>query len=194
MGRPSVKEERRAPIFDAYESCVARYGVEGATLERIAQEADLARPLIRHNLGNREELLEALVARFETTGHDFLKEIIAELPQEDPLESLIEWLFDPAYADSKAVLVSDALITAANARPWLARRMETWTETFVEILSDAIANAHPRAKESEIQTVAVGITAIYFTVDSLSLLGPMGRFHQSAQEACHLLLKGLDRA
>ena len=55
MARPSVKEERREQILTAYEQCVARYGVEGATLDKVAEEAGLARPLIRHNIGNREE-------------------------------------------------------------------------------------------------------------------------------------------
>ena len=38
MPRPSVKAERTEEILDAFERCVARYGVEGSTLERIAEQ------------------------------------------------------------------------------------------------------------------------------------------------------------
>ena len=44
MGRPSIKAERREQILDAYETCVARFGVGGASLEKIAETAGLARP------------------------------------------------------------------------------------------------------------------------------------------------------
>ena len=43
MARPSVKDERTEAILAAFERCVARHGVEGATLQRTADEAGLAR-------------------------------------------------------------------------------------------------------------------------------------------------------
>jgi len=64
MGRPSLKKERFEEILDAYEQCVARYGLAGATLEQVARQAGLARPLIRHHIGNRDDLVEALINRF----------------------------------------------------------------------------------------------------------------------------------
>ena len=41
MARPIVKDQRRAEILDAFEACVARYGVEGATLAKTAEQAGL---------------------------------------------------------------------------------------------------------------------------------------------------------
>ena len=38
MGRPSVTEQRRNEILDAFVRCVGRYGLDGATLERLATE------------------------------------------------------------------------------------------------------------------------------------------------------------
>ena len=48
---------RRQEYLDAFEKCVARYGIEGATLAKIAEIAGLARPLVRHNVGNRDTYL-----------------------------------------------------------------------------------------------------------------------------------------
>ena len=64
LARPSKKIERTEEILEAYERCVVRFGVEGATLQRVADECGLARPLLHHYVGNREDLLEALVGRF----------------------------------------------------------------------------------------------------------------------------------
>ena len=56
-GRPSNQNERYLQVMEAMVRCVARFGLDGATLERIAAEAELSRPLIRHHLGNREDML-----------------------------------------------------------------------------------------------------------------------------------------
>src|SRR5215471_6974743 len=62
MGRPSLADTRRPQILRAFEDCVLKYGLEGSSLERIAQQAGVRRSLIRHYFGNKDELAEALVA------------------------------------------------------------------------------------------------------------------------------------
>ena len=42
MGRPSLTEVRTVEILDAFERCVARYGLEGSSLERIAEDGDFS--------------------------------------------------------------------------------------------------------------------------------------------------------
>ena len=56
VGRPSNRDDRYEQIMQALIRCVARYGVEGASLAQIAEEAGLKRPLVRHHLGNREDM------------------------------------------------------------------------------------------------------------------------------------------
>ena len=90
MGRPSLTSERREQILDAYEACVARHGVEGATLARTAQAAGLARPLIRHHLGNREALLEALTERFFARSQDAMTALAGALPARGRAAALID--------------------------------------------------------------------------------------------------------
>ena len=53
MARPRVTAERREEILAAFARCVARDGVEGASLQQVADEAGLARGLLRHHLGQR---------------------------------------------------------------------------------------------------------------------------------------------
>ena len=53
MGRPDLTEVRTAEILDAFERCVARFGLEGSSLERDAEEAGMKRSILRHYIGNR---------------------------------------------------------------------------------------------------------------------------------------------
>ena len=80
MPRPSVKDQRREEILTAFARCVALYGVEGATLEKIAAEAGIARPAVRHFVGNRDELVEALTAHVKKDYTEKVDQLFAYLP------------------------------------------------------------------------------------------------------------------
>ena len=58
MARPERGEERREQILNAFEVCVGKKGLEGTTLSDVAREAGLPRPLLRHFMGNREEMVQ----------------------------------------------------------------------------------------------------------------------------------------
>jgi len=58
MARPSISHQRSEEILEAYERCIAKFGMHGATLAGIAQEAGLTRPLVRYHVGNQDALLE----------------------------------------------------------------------------------------------------------------------------------------
>ena len=87
MSRPEIKNVRREQILDAFETCVAKYGVEGATLAKTAEQAGLARPLVRHNVGNRDELVDALVERFLQKSRKYMEEFVQTLPETNTSEA-----------------------------------------------------------------------------------------------------------
>ena len=123
MPRPSLKEERRAEILDAYGRCIARHGVEGTTLKLIAEEAGLARALIRHNIGNKEAILDAFVNRYLVDSTEAVDELFDALPDDDRVATMIDWLFDPEYSDPQSASASGALFTAATAENGLAKQL-----------------------------------------------------------------------
>lgn len=63
MGRPCKGEERRNEILAAFEACVFRKGFERTTLDDVAAAANQPRSLVRHHIGNREDMVSALVDR-----------------------------------------------------------------------------------------------------------------------------------
>lgn len=192
MNRPIVKEERTAQILDAFETCVARYGVEGATLAKTAEQAGLARALIRHNVGNREHLLDALVERFLENSHKATQAMLEALPDQNQTRTLVGWLFDPAYSNPQQVRVAGALISACAEDRDLARKMQGWLDNFVGALSQVMTAEHPEAGAGRISAAAAGITGIYFNVEALYPLGNITALSKASEEAAHLLVKSLE--
>ena len=193
MPRPSLKEERRAEILAAYGRCVARYGVEGATLERTAEEADLARALIRHNVGNKDELLEAFLDKFLGSATEASNALFSSLPRDDRLTTMVKWLFDPQYSDAHEISVTGALVVAAIERPALAKRLRHWTFEFIDKIRIELKQAFPDADDDRAEAVATGIAAIYFNVDSLTPIGDTDRLRHASEAAVTLLISTLGK-
>ena len=194
MGRPSVKDERREQILRAYETCVARFGVEGASLEKIAEEAGLARPLIRHNVGNRDALLAALVDRFLSRSERSVQRMMDGLPTSRATETLIDWLFDPNYSDAQFVLVAEALIAASQEDPALATLMQRWTREFISSVRSVIERDAPNASSAALDAVAAGVTGIYFNTDSLTPVGDMSDVREASKCDALMLTATLERS
>jgi AcrR family transcriptional regulator len=192
MARPSLKEQRTAQILDAFETCVAKYGVEGATLERIADEAGLSRPLIRHNVGNRQDLIDTLADRFSEQSASAIANMIDMLPRDNRARALIEILFDSSYSNAKLVLVSQALIVASASDARLASRMKEWVVDFIAEIEGIIEQEFPDASPVAIGGVAAGLTGIYFNVEAFTPLGAMPSLEASSKAAAIRLLASLD--
>lgn len=193
MARPSVKAERTEEILDAFERCVARFGVEGSTLERIAEEAGLRRSLLRHYVGNRDDLLDALVERFLEQSARETDELFAALPEKGRATVLIGYLFDETYADTQAVLVADALVAASAHHPELGPKLRNWIEDFTDGIAQELGRSYPATDPASLHEVAAGLVGIFFTVDSLTPLGPMPRFRAASKAAAERLVSGLER-
>lgn len=191
MPRPVLVEERRTQILDAYETCVARHGLDGATLDRIAEEAGLARALIRHNVGNRDELRAALIERFLERTNDSVQKLVEILPDKNKGSALLDILFDSKVTDPRIVLVSTALIAAGTKDPELAEKMREWNRYFVAAICNILTAEYPKSDSATCMAVAAGITGIYFNVESMSPIGPVPDIAEPSKRAAEILLKAL---
>ena len=191
MARPSLKEQRSKEILDAFERCVARYGVEGATLEKTAEEAGLQRSLLRHNIGNREDLLDALVNKYLSESTKALELLEATITEETSPKDFVKYLFDESYSDPQAVLVAQALIIAAPSYTGISPRLQLWVEDFTMSIVNILKMLVLNAKASEYRIVAAGIVGIYFNVESLTPLGTMKSFRRDSMKSALRLIESL---
>lgn len=188
MARPSIKEKRTEEILQAYEICIARYGVAGATLHRVAEEAGLARALLRHNVGNSEDLLQAAAQRFVVRSKSSTNEWLKDLPKGDSrIEKMLESLFFRKQKSNNDVLIAEALIAAAQARPELQTLMEGWFQDFEAIIQRELVTAFPTSSQEDIEIVATGVIGIYYNFASLFSLQMSNLQSQSHQAAFRLV-------
>ncbi len=194
MGRPSKKEERTEEILNAFYRCVARYGLEGSTLEHIAEESGLKRSLVRHFVGNREELVQLLVDRVLQQSAAQWQAMIGSLPAEQRPQALLDTLFCDQYSDAEYVLVIESLIFSAGRDPVLQQRMQQWLQGFTDDIAEILQGDYPTAEASTLAAVAYGIVSIYFNLDSLAPLGMNAQYRQPARTAAGFLLDRLQQA
>ncbi len=192
MARPSIKQQRTEQILEAYEICIARYGVEGATLNKVAEQAGIARALLRHNVGNSDDLLQAATERFMTRSRSSVDAWLASLPHDNTrIEQMLQTLFSDKISSQNDVLVAEALIAAAQARPALKKVVQNWWSHFETIITNEIRLAYSNRDEQDICNVAVGIIGIYFNVASLVPL-EMPHIQQRSYLAAKRLLATLE--
>ena len=192
MPRPSRKQERTHEILDAYGRCIARYGVEGATLEKTAEEAGLARALIRHNVGNKEQLLDQFFARYLERSQEEVEALFDALPPDNRVAVLIDLLFDSEFSDAHEFSVTNALLNAALERPDIADAMNKSINGFTKRIGRVLKSTFPDAGAADIDAVASGLVGIYFNVDTMASMGNEKKLRRTSKRAAQLLVSTLD--
>ncbi len=96
MGRPSLDLERREQIMTAFETCVIEFGLHKTTLQKVAEQCGLPRPLVRHFVGNRDQMVGLLLDRLvERADQDLAR----RYEQQPDLEKMLDFLFAGAFID-----------------------------------------------------------------------------------------------
>jgi AcrR family transcriptional regulator len=108
MGRPKIDETRREEILEAFERCVIREGLANTSLQKVATEAGLPRPLVRYFVGNRGDMVSLLIGRIVDRANQALAEVSAS--EKAPVFSeILDFLFDGAFLSNTTNSVVDQL-------------------------------------------------------------------------------------
>lgn len=173
--------------------CVARFGLEGATLERIAEEAGLKRPLIRHNLGNRDEMTTALVEHVVSEFDSLTLAIRHALPSDNRIDALLDLLFGSDSTDPKIVLAFAALTHHAQNDAETRVQLSGAIARYESFLREELARAFPAVAPKKIAAVAQGLMALSFNLDSLSPLAVHQSWRDATRDAADLLIVAIDK-
>lgn len=191
MGRPSKKAERTEEIFQAFQRCVIRYGLEGSTLERIAEESGLQRSLVRHYVGNRADLVNQLADRAIQQSDQQWQELQNYLPEKDVTPVLLHMLFEYEGGNSEISLIFQALLFSASQDAELKQKLADWAEANITVIYDILRIDYPQAETEQLRAAAFGLISIYFNLDSMSPLGLISNYRQPAVQAARQLLNTL---
>ena len=194
MPRPSLKDLRSRQILEAFVTCAARHGLEGATQERIAEEAGVKRTLLRHYLGNRAQMILALsahvAAEFEAQNAD----LEASLSSSTKTSELLDLLFDRKHAtDPRLVLVFQALTASSTLQPAMRAPLLVSMEGFLAVLARHLRRLSPYASEEDYDAAAHGLAALFTTADALAPLSPPSHWRLAQRRAAEALIETLKR-
>jgi AcrR family transcriptional regulator len=82
-------EQRREQLIDAALKVIVERGYEGITVEAVAREAGVTRPVVYDHFPNLAHLLQALIAREERYSLEQLSEVVPQRPYRgDPVDLL----------------------------------------------------------------------------------------------------------
>jgi AcrR family transcriptional regulator len=160
MGRPSLASTRRPQILRAFEDCVLKYGLEGSSLQRIAQQAGVRRSLIRHYFGNKDDLTEALIA-------DIIERTIADsqnlahaADKHAGAEALAGYLTGPHFADKRDDALVDALMAASHRNASLRAQLRRKYRAFQRTIEQQLRSSFPAAATHDIRATAYGLMCL----------------------------------
>jgi len=153
MGRKSLKAEKVTEILDAFERCVEAKGLQSTTLDNIAEEAGMARRMVRHYVGNRSELIDAGVERII---EKFNITVLAAIDKKDPLERFhkaLDYIFSEAFNTLPATKLVAALLPVSLYDEQVQKAVKALYDTFHLGLDQELAKQFPQAEtDLRIQT------------------------------------------
>ena len=191
MPRPSLKETRSEQILDAFVRCVARFGLDGSTQARISEEAGVGRPLLRHYLGNRDEMVRKLLDHVLQVFAVQVEALFDSLPPTDRIAAVMEALFGRAVYSSESAAVFAALVAASVRHEGLRAPLLGFVHDFESRLAAEIVGERPEADEKDVRTVASGVAAIYFNTDAVMPLRPRVEWRNTQRAAAQMLIDNL---
>lgn len=191
-GRPSNRDERYEQVMQALVRCVARLGIEGATLTAIADEAGLSRPLIRHHIGNRDDILRSLQEYVLKGFNDQTNALAAALPDVEPATTVIDILFADTDSDDRDLVLAFAALTARSANNVALREAcKASISQFEAVIAQAIKAENARLDQAMADQVAQGVAALYFNIKSLSPLDMAETWNRNAKSNAMKLIEQL---
>ena len=185
MPRPSLADVRKPQLLDSYARCLVKFGPEGSTLDRIAAEAGVTRALVRHYLGNREDVDRAFVAHIRGLYVDWFLGLGTGLPPTDRLPIILDALFSQDTDEPSGSV--DSLLGASAEDPVLQGLLREMYLELERLLDAELASSKPAADPQERRRVAYGIICLAGMHRSLADIGfPADR--GPAASACAQLL------
>lgn len=188
MPRPSLKDTRTGEILDAFMRCVARYGLDGSTLARISEEAGVGRPLLRHYLGNREEMVHRLLDHVLQSFDARVNDLFGTLPPAGRVTALMDALFDRSTYSPDSAAVFAALVAASDRYPDIREPLLGFVYDFEASVAQEISRETPGADPAAVAVAAGGISAIYFNTDAVMPLRPKNGWRDLQRRAAQMLL------
>lgn len=159
--------ERREQILAAVSQCVGEYGLEGTTLERVAEASGFSRGHIRHYVGNREEMLEQFQHRLWSTYVERIREVSEAAEPGNRGAALVGFLFGKEWGPSADNAAINALMWAAARNEPVRDHLRASYLAMERTLARALRADYPHAPSAECASTAYSLLCLAFAHSTL---------------------------
>ncbi|MGF1645915.1 MAG: TetR/AcrR family transcriptional regulator [Kineosporiaceae bacterium] len=192
-GRPSLAGERRAQVLDAFLTLVGEHGLEAVTLDRVAQAAGVQRPVIRHFVGNRADLVRQAIGRLSEWYEAEVRTAVGAAPNVD---ALLDLLFGDTWTQGLSAhdRAFDALLLEATRDAGTAAAVRRAYAMLLDEVAAALQRESPRAGESLVRDTAYAVVCLAEHNATMIALGHPPALAAAARRAAAVLTDGVRAA
>ena len=172
MGRKDLTAQRQDSILDAAEQCIAKYGLQGATLEKIASEAKINRGLIHHYVGNRNDVVQLMVERLLERYRTSFKNYASMQPEGNQAETIVDYYFDAWFelAPEDDILIME-LLAESERDPHIHKLLLNLYNWFETMIAKELIQRFPKADSETLHSVSYSLMLLAFSHATISWLG-----------------------
>lgn len=176
MARAKKEDARREQILAAFEACVIRQGLGGTSLADVAEEAALPRSLVRYFVGNRDDMVELLIARMVARADAEVARVAALGPRPETVAEVVDFLFDRVFTDPTSNgVVGELWYLALRDEQVRARLREVYARLLKRLVRGLRGVAHD-AGDEDVEAVAFAVLSLAYGeacfYDDLEMAGP----------------------
>lgn len=158
MARPRVGEERREEILAAFETCVVRKGFAKTTLIDVAEQAGQPRSLVRYFIGNRADMVSALIDRLLERGEAQFR----QLPSDGTAGQALDLVLDTVFADYTTNIVIMELWHLSMRDAQLRARLAALYERVISEVAALITDDETSGRDRAFVAVSLAFGAAFF--------------------------------
>lgn len=179
MSRKSLVDVRREEILHGFARCIVKYGLD-VSLEQIATETGVKRSIIRHYIGNRDDLVEALIERITQVYLEDVRVKFEQIGETHSETALLDYLFDTEanYADWDRVII-DVLVTARERYPSAKQSLQNMFRESVRLLAKTLRVFYPSATPKQCDNTAYTLFCLVTTHEAMRWVD-FDKFHGTA--------------
>lgn len=170
MGRKSLEEIRTQQLLEAFIACIPENGVDGTSLEKIAEKAGVTRSIIRHYIGNREMLMAELINHITKTSLVEFERILND-PEKTVMERLNIALFAPRDNWQTDKIVLNELVNAKEQSASIQKQIAALIETMIDLLTTILRKEMPHRNREAVHELAYILFCISMSQDTLGWIG-----------------------
>ena len=132
-----MDDQRRAQILASLELCIVEQGLAKTSLNDVAARAGLARPLVRHFVGNRDNMIELLFQSLIDRGEAQLEQI-ATKDTPPTLSHMLDLLFGDLFSNTASNIVVSELWSLARNSDVIQARLRSLYERIFDLVIDGM--------------------------------------------------------